>query len=66
LNHFALLSLFVIMKGGSASDGLIRVLDRRPSSLHERLPFFAGSTQDIAELLSYGDVQQQGNKKYEA
>ena len=33
--------------------------------LHQRLPLFLGSPQDIAELESYGDVQQLSSKTYE-
>lgn len=36
-----------------------------PAQLHQRLPLFMGSAEDIAELESYGDVQQ-GAKKYDA
>ena len=36
-----------------------------PSSLHQRLPLFLGSTEDIEELESYKDVQQGGGKTYE-
>jgi fructose-1,6-bisphosphatase I len=31
--------------GGSASDGYQRVLDIQPSSLHQRIPFFAGNQE---------------------
>ena len=50
--------------GGSGSDGKRRVLSIAPSALHQRLPLFLGSARDIAELESYGDVQQ-GAKTYE-
>lgn len=32
--------------------------------IHQRLPIFVGSKEDIDELESYGDVQQVGEKKY--
>lgn len=51
--------------GGAASDGEGRVLDVTPNALHARAPFFAGSAEDIAELVSYGDVRQVGAKKYD-
>ena len=51
--------------GGAASDGGGRVLDVTPGALHARAPFFAGSADDIAELVSYGDVRQVGTKKYD-
>jgi fructose-1,6-bisphosphatase I len=40
------------------------VLEIPPEKLHQRLPLFLGSAEDIAELESYGDVQQGGAKKY--
>lgn len=36
-----------------------------PSKLHQKLPLFLGSPEDIAELKSYGDVQQVSAKKYD-
>lgn len=53
--------------GGRGSDGVRRILDIAPSKLHERLPLFLGSTEDIAELASYhsqGGVQQVSSKTY--
>lgn len=50
--------------GGRASDGARRVLDIQPEKTHQRLPLFMGSAEDVAELESYGDVQQTGEKKY--
>lgn len=41
-----------------------RILDIQPEALHQRLPLFLGSADDIAELESYGDVQQLGGKTY--
>ena len=46
------------------SDGVRRILDINPEALHQRLPLFLGSAADIAELESYGDVQQLGGKTY--
>mmetsp|Transcript_34056 Transcript_34056/g.42962 ORF Transcript_34056/g.42962 Transcript_34056/m.42962 type:complete len:408 (+) Transcript_34056:3-1226(+) len=51
--------------GGLASTGVDRVLDVTPKQVHQRIPIFLGSEQDILELESYGDVQQLGNKKYD-
>lgn len=33
--------------GGKASDGFHRILDIKPSELHERVPFFCGSTKMV-------------------
>ncbi len=47
-----------------ASDGKRRILDIKPEKLHQRLPVFLGSPDDIMELESYGDVQQIHNPGY--
>ncbi|CAB1112423.1 unnamed protein product [Ectocarpus sp. CCAP 1310/34] len=52
--------------GGRASTGVAAMLDKEPSDIHERIPTFLGSEDDIMELERYGDVQQLGNKKYAA
>jgi len=40
------------------------ILDKRPTTLHERAPLFLGSCEDIAELVLRGDVRQDGSKTY--
>ena len=55
-----------VQAGGRGSSGTLRILTIQPDSLHERIPVFLGSPNDIAELESFGDVQQLGNKKYTA
>jgi fructose-1,6-bisphosphatase I len=35
--------------GGAASDGVRRIMDIEPASLHERTPLFLGSIQDVRE-----------------
>lgn len=35
--------------GGAASTGTGRVLDVKPTSLHQRVPFFVGSREDVAD-----------------
>jgi len=52
--------------GGAASDGKRRIMEIVPSTIHQRLPVFLGSSEDIEELENYGDVQQLGSKTYEA
>lgn len=39
--------------GGVASDGTNRILDKIPTSLHERTPLMIGSKQEMEKLLSY-------------
>jgi fructose-1,6-bisphosphatase I len=53
-----------VQAGGRGSSGTARILGLQPESVHQRLPVFLGSPEDIAELESYDDVQQLGHKKY--
>ncbi|KAL2629906.1 hypothetical protein R1flu_014592 [Riccia fluitans] len=59
------LSFIVEQANGKGSDGKRRILDLGAKELHERLPLFLGSPDDILELESYGDVQQLVNPGYE-
>ncbi|CAL1370418.1 unnamed protein product [Linum trigynum] len=59
------LSFLVEQAGGKGSDGKGRILSLQPVKLHQRLPLFLGSPEDIDELESYGDVQQRVNPGYE-
>ena len=46
--------------GAIATDGMNDVMANEdgPSTAHERTPLFVGSVDDVAELLTYGDVRQ--------
>lgn len=59
------LSFLVEQAGGRGSDGKSRILSIQPVKLHQRLPLFLGSLEDMEELESYGDVQQRVNPGYE-
>ncbi|GLT97999.1 hypothetical protein SLE2022_155360 [Rubroshorea leprosula] len=59
------LSFLAEQAGGRGSDGKSRILSMQPVKLHQRLPLFLGSPEDIDELESYGDVQQKVNPGYE-
>lgn len=59
------LSFLAEQAGGKGSDGKSRILSIQPVKLHQRLPLFLGSPEDIDELESYGDVQQKVNPGYE-
>lgn len=37
--------------GGLATTGKQRVLDVQPTSIHQRVPFFIGSKQDVEEFM---------------
>ncbi len=39
--------------GGAATTGREPILDVRPTDLHQRVPFFAGSLEDVAEVESF-------------
>lgn len=59
------LSFLAEKAGGRGSDGKNRILSIQPVKLHQRLPLFLGSLEDIEELQSYGDVQQKVNPGYD-
>ncbi|GER42855.1 Fructose-1,6-bisphosphatase class [Striga asiatica] len=59
------LSFLAEQAGGKGSDGKVRILNLQPVKLHQRLPLFLGSSEDIEELESYGDVQQKVNPGYD-
>ncbi|KAK7836520.1 fructose-1,6-bisphosphatase, chloroplastic [Quercus suber] len=59
------LSFLVEQAGGRGSDGKSRILSIQPVKLHQRLPLFLGSLEDMEELESYGDVQQRVNPGYD-
>lgn len=58
------LSFLTEQAGGQGSDGKQRILNIQPTKLHQRLPLFLGSSEDVAELESYGDIQQLVNPGY--
>lgn len=37
--------------GGMATTGTMPILDTKPKSIHERVPVFLGSKQDVLDLL---------------
>ncbi|KAJ0975382.1 hypothetical protein J5N97_017347 [Dioscorea zingiberensis] len=59
------LSFLVENAGGRGSDGKTRILSIQPVELHQRLPLFLGSLEDMQELESYDSVQQKINPGYE-
>ena len=44
------LSFIVEQAGGRGSDGANRILEIMPESLHQRVPFFIGSEDDVKLL----------------
>ena len=53
------LAYMIEVAGGKATDGAQRILDKVPTELHERTPFFIGSLKMMEELEKY----LQGNGK---
>ena len=47
------LALIIEQAGGRATNGEIRILDIKPSKLHQRVPYFAGSTEMVLEAESF-------------
>ncbi|KAK8940478.1 hypothetical protein KSP39_PZI010035 [Platanthera zijinensis] len=58
------LSFLVEQAGGRGSNGKTRILSIQPFELHQRLPLFLGSLDDIHELESYDDIQQKVDPGY--
>jgi len=44
------MSMLVEQAGGLSTTGTARILDLRPSSVHQRVPIFIGSKKDIQDL----------------
>jgi fructose-1,6-bisphosphatase I len=47
------LALIAERAGGAASSGTGRILDIEPTDLHQRVPLFLGSADDVAEVESF-------------
>ena len=47
------LALIIEQAGGRATNGEIRILDIKPSELHQRVPYFASSTEMVLEAESF-------------
>lgn len=50
------LAYIVESAGGKATDGVIRLLEKQPTELHQRSPFFVGSAIMMAEMEEYTGV----------
>ncbi|MBX3044468.1 MAG: class 1 fructose-bisphosphatase [Candidatus Kapabacteria bacterium] len=47
------LAMIIEQAGGRATDGERRILDIKPDSIHQRVPFIAGSKDDVIECESF-------------
>ena len=47
------MAFIVEQAGGRATDGVNRIMDLTPESLHQRVPCFMGSEEDVLEVESF-------------
>jgi hypothetical protein len=52
-------SLTLPQAGGLATTGTQRILDVQPKSIHQRLPVFLGSKDDVEDLIKCYDAAKQ-------
>ncbi len=53
------LSFVCTQAGGAASDGMRDILDIEPEELHQRVPLFIGSKNDVAKVVEiYRNAKQ--------
>ncbi|MFT4151324.1 MAG: class 1 fructose-bisphosphatase [Paracoccaceae bacterium] len=58
LYECAPIAFLVEQAGGAATDGIDRLLDRIPASLHDRTPFVFGSADNVARVSAYHDLPE--------
>eukprot|EP00285_Hemiselmis_virescens_P004031 CAMPEP_0173414448 /NCGR_PEP_ID=MMETSP1356-20130122/84333_1 /TAXON_ID=77927 ORGANISM="Hemiselmis virescens, Strain PCC157" /NCGR_SAMPLE_ID=MMETSP1356 /ASSEMBLY_ACC=CAM_ASM_000847 /LENGTH=462 /DNA_ID=CAMNT_0014376631 /DNA_START=86 /DNA_END=1474 /DNA_ORIENTATION=- len=58
LYEAAPMALLMEQAGGMALTGKTRILDLPPQSVHQRVPFLAGSVDDVLEMKSYYDASE--------
>ncbi|MCY1349422.1 Fructose-1,6-bisphosphatase class 1 [compost metagenome] len=47
------MSFIIEQAGGASTDGRQRILDIQPTSLHQRVPVFLGSKEEVARVTGY-------------
>lgn len=48
--------------GGLATNGRIPILDIVPTQIHQRAPFFAGSKEEVSEIIQlYKEMEPNGH-----
>jgi len=52
------MAMIVEQAGGLATDGKQRMLDIQPTKLHQRVPVFLGSKNEVERVLQYHQVHQ--------
>jgi fructose-1,6-bisphosphatase I len=59
------LSFIIEQAGGSAIDGKMRIMEKKPESIHERSPIYIGSPENVKkvkELLDQHENQETAKK----
>lgn len=56
------LSFIIEQAGGKAIDGKERILDIKPTDIHQRVPLYIGSVDDVNELQSYLEKDNKSKK----
>ena len=54
------MAMIVEAAGGAASTGRERILDLKPTSLHQRVPLLLGSRREVERLCSYHEAYDRG------
>jgi fructose-1,6-bisphosphatase I len=52
------MAMIVEQAGGLATDGKQRMLDIQPTKLHQRVPVFLGSKNEVERVLQYHQAHQ--------
>ena len=52
------MAMLIEEAGGKATDGEMRILDLKPTELHQRVPFFVGSTNMVDKVQDFLDEWQ--------
>jgi fructose-1,6-bisphosphatase len=54
------MAMIVEQAGGAASTGRERILDLRPTGIHQRAPVILGSANEVRRLATYHDEHDRG------
>ena len=52
------MAMLIEQAGGKATDGEQRILDINPTELHQRVPFFVGSSNMVDKVQNFLDEWQ--------
>ena len=45
------MAYIIVQAGGLASTGTMNILDVQPTNIHERIPCFIGSKEDVEDVI---------------